>query len=1088
MTPRLARLRRFAAALLVLPLLAFAAPAAAPRAFDLPAETGDKSLARFAAQSGLEVVFGSATAAQVRTNAVKGTYLPRAALDLLLANTGLVASTDPRSGALTISRDPNGPRATPAPAVARPGVRVPGSEETLVLSPFEVSTARDTGYVASTSLAGRRINAELWTTPAAISVMTKEFIEDTGALDVKSVLDYSLNASFDYGDVTGASSAHSDFGALQIRGFRDAQLGRNYFLWRLNSDRFNVERLDFSRGPNSVLYGQGSPGGIVNTSTKRARIGRDGEAVTLPIGSFDDYRGEIDVERTLAKDKLAARLNLMYQDRQGYREFEQSQRSGAAFAATWKPFKSTEIRLDGEYGDINQVVALPWPAHELYDAWVRSGSQPSVTYGQAVPGTGAVAQANRVVWNPYAGIGPIPYVGSRATNSGGAGPLGSPAIILDESIAPKRSSIAGPGYTGDFHYFNYAAFIEQRVGEYLALELAYNRQAWKRWTDRPIGFNQIGYKIDVNRLRPKTFNANGTVATTEMNPFYGMFYTESLSDHRLIMEDTSADDWRVTASYRLDFTKRSKWFGRHDFAGLLSRTDVLIDGDPQGTQQMVNITPHLTRAALGIGANIYPDNLTNGNNRINRRAYIDFSNPDPKWHGLYDYRKHLLRGRPEDNGVTEAFVRVLDGDQHDLDRTDTQMLVLQSHWLGSRLIATAGYRQDKLRAWYDENYVRDANGNIRKDPTTGAELTTTTATTDAVTGAWSERRRGDVFSSGKGPTRTYGAVLAPLRWVALAYNRSESFKAQTASQDVFGGALPNRAGIGNDYGVRLRFNDRFFVNYTYWTIDDTGNIASGLSGNWFSYVNALFHIRNQAAAGRALPGVSNSSPVDRNARDTQTLSGRGHELEFVANPTPNWRLTFNVSQNFQSTALKYPVVQRFMEVYKGEFDALVRLPSANPGDVGRVDETVGNFPTGTAANYLNSAYGELALARLEEGQTRRQLREWNGGLFTNYSFRSRDSWLRGLGLGGGVQYQGAHPIGYDAARNNVAVLSDDFFLLNLVASYETRLWKKRTKFQLNIDNVLKEDDMIEIDGTPDLVYRYRLQKPRTWSLSMRVAL
>jgi outer membrane receptor for monomeric catechols len=153
-----------------------------------------------------------------------------------------------------------------------------------------------------------------------------------------------------------------------------------------------------------------------------------------------------------------------------------------------------------------------------------------------------------------------------------------------------------------------------------------------------------------------------------------------------------------------------------------------------------------------------------------------------------------------------------------------------------------------------------------------------------------------------------------------------------------------------------------------------------------------------------------------------------------------------------------------------------------------VDETVGNFPTGTAATYLNAAYGELALARAEEGQTRRQLREWNGGMFTHYSFRNRDSGLRGVSIGGGLQYQGEHPIGYDPARNNAPIMSHDFVLLNAVASYETRLWKKRTKFQLNVDNVLEEDDMIEIDGTPDLVYRYRLQKPRTWSLSMRVSL
>lgn len=36
-------------------------------------------------------------------------------------------------------------------------------------------------------------------------------------------------------------------------------------------DNYNTERFELSSGPNSILFGFGSPGGRVNIMTKRAR-------------------------------------------------------------------------------------------------------------------------------------------------------------------------------------------------------------------------------------------------------------------------------------------------------------------------------------------------------------------------------------------------------------------------------------------------------------------------------------------------------------------------------------------------------------------------------------------------------------------------------------------------------------------------------------------------------------------------------------------------------------------------------------------------------------------------------------------------
>jgi iron complex outermembrane receptor protein len=78
----------------------------AKKSFDLPSDTAEKSLKRLAAQSGVEVLFATATAAGVRTTAVKGELSPLDAANRMLEATGLVAVQDARTGAITIQRDP----------------------------------------------------------------------------------------------------------------------------------------------------------------------------------------------------------------------------------------------------------------------------------------------------------------------------------------------------------------------------------------------------------------------------------------------------------------------------------------------------------------------------------------------------------------------------------------------------------------------------------------------------------------------------------------------------------------------------------------------------------------------------------------------------------------------------------------------------------------------------------------------------------------------------------------------------------------------------------------------------------------------
>lgn len=59
-------------------------------------------------------------------------------------------------------------------------------EEVFELSPFVVDTSQDSGYLASSTLAGTRLNTSLDDVGAAIQVVTQEFMDDVGATDYQA--------------------------------------------------------------------------------------------------------------------------------------------------------------------------------------------------------------------------------------------------------------------------------------------------------------------------------------------------------------------------------------------------------------------------------------------------------------------------------------------------------------------------------------------------------------------------------------------------------------------------------------------------------------------------------------------------------------------------------------------------------------------------------------------------------------------------------------------------------------------------------------------------------------------------------------
>ncbi len=189
-------------------------------------------------------------------------------------------------------------------------------EEILVLSPFEVTAEEDSGYESTETLAGTRIRSDLRDVGAAISVVTRQFLDDVGAVSNLTLLQYTPNV-----EVGGTRSTYAGTGSAQsvsenvtdpssntrVRGLSSADNTRDFFVSDIAWDGYNVDRIDVQRGPNSILFGLGKPAGIVNAGLRGAEF-RNRTQFQNRVGSYGSIRNSLDINRQLLPGELAVRV------------------------------------------------------------------------------------------------------------------------------------------------------------------------------------------------------------------------------------------------------------------------------------------------------------------------------------------------------------------------------------------------------------------------------------------------------------------------------------------------------------------------------------------------------------------------------------------------------------------------------------------------------------------------------------------------------------------------------------------------------------------------------------------------------------
>jgi len=304
---------------------------------------------------------------------------------------------------------------TPAAAPA------PAPEEVVQLSPFEVSTSHDVGYQAAETLAGTRIRTDLKDVASAISVVTKEFMQDIGATDSGTLLQYTTNAEvagtrgtyLGQGNGTTVSETNNQRdpeAAQRVRGLAAADNTRDFFVTDIPWDSYNVDRIDIQRGPNAILFGLGSPAGIVNASLHNADF-RDYGSVDASTGSYGTFRTSLDLNQELIHNVLAIRVDGLWDNQ----KFEQKQawqhdkRVSGTIRYEPQLFKNpsahTSIKLKFENGDIKADRPRSLPPYDSITPWfapVDTTSQNGGAGKIAVP-NGYVLGSSASTYAPWLG-------------------------------------------------------------------------------------------------------------------------------------------------------------------------------------------------------------------------------------------------------------------------------------------------------------------------------------------------------------------------------------------------------------------------------------------------------------------------------------------------------------------------------------------------------------------------------------------------------------------------------------------------------------------------------------------------------------
>ncbi|WP_378923971.1 TonB-dependent receptor plug domain-containing protein [Pelagicoccus mobilis] len=743
-------------------------------------------------------------------------------------------------------------------------------EEIFELSPFTVEGTENQGYRATSTLAGTRIRTDLKDVGSAISVITAEFLEDTNSKTTEDLLVYTTGtevagqggnfAGQGDGAILNDGSHVEPVSNTRVRGLAGADNLRDFFLSDIPWDSYNVNRVDLQRGANSVLFGIGSPAGIINSSINSANF-ENSNKIGVEFGSFGSFRSTLDVNRVLIEDKLSVRFSALYDDKQ-YRQdpaFREDQR--AFVALRWEPelFAAdgahTEIRANFETGDIDGINPRLSPPMDAITPWFESMDQ------LTVPWLNSNLLTNKAEdeYNPYLGA-----AGNRIWDGNVVAFNSADATSQSFAFAASGKNYPEGGtnnpfngsYKGIVSYNNIAKNLDlpgSVVSPYKSKSLtdasvfdfynnliegenrrnsssfdAYNVNLSQTFFDNQLGFEVVFDEQDVD-WSWKHFLAwdAATISVDVMETLIDGSPNPNVGRPMLIGGGGSAGSGRVD---RERSTQRFTAFANYDFRDKLDSDSMLARVLGRHSFTANYTTQEITELRRGwnnwfVGSGYGPTSDVAVGQAGRDATTITYLGPDLRGSSTY---KGLNLSRL--TAIQEAASdRIMQWDstsasviQYDLpivnpnsssyndanrpytqaskfiDKIDSEVLVWQGFMFGGNVVPMAGWRRDT-----DLNRSAGAPNKVGGLITNYADPDWVYATDPA----------SDFYNEVEGQTRTYSIVVhmpesitEQLPWgmtLSAFYNESANFQPNASRRDILGNAIPSPTGETEDYGINI---------------------------------------------------------------------------------------------------------------------------------------------------------------------------------------------------------------------------------------------------------------------------------------------
>jgi iron complex outermembrane receptor protein len=231
------------------------------------------------------------------------------------------------------------PAASSEPATILPAVQVTGTGETAT-SPVE-------GYVATRSATATKTDTPLSETPQAITVIPREQIVDQGAQNIQDTMNYAAGVR------PNAYGVDNRADYVRVRGVEPVQYLdglRQYFSFNNpRTEVYAMERVEVLRGPASMLYGQGSTGGIVNLVSKRPQEETQRE-IGVVLGNHNRREIQADLTGPASEDgQWLYRVIAVGRDSDTQVQYAPDDRLMLAPSLTWRPSAATSLTLQATW-------------------------------------------------------------------------------------------------------------------------------------------------------------------------------------------------------------------------------------------------------------------------------------------------------------------------------------------------------------------------------------------------------------------------------------------------------------------------------------------------------------------------------------------------------------------------------------------------------------------------------------------------------------------------------------------------------------------------------------------------------------------